>query len=164
MDPALPTPDRLFAQFERGEIEREELQAMMAIHARRLIAEMEEDRLNPAAALLDHLRNRRAAAKWTRRHGQRLVRETFAALAELDDFPPSAHLWNALHPDVPLHCFFRTKREPVFRVLRFDDHGHAVTIWVEHGRGTPLTESIELKRDPQFRLTLLHREQKESRG
>ena len=35
----LPTPQELFARFERGEIERDELQALMAIHARELIAE-----------------------------------------------------------------------------------------------------------------------------
>jgi hypothetical protein len=160
MEPSLPSPDRLFAQFEKGEIERDELQAMMAIHARSLIAEMEEERLNPAAAMLDHLRNRRAASKWTRRHGQRLVRETFAALSELDDFPPSAHLWNALHPDVPLHCFFRTKRDPVFRVLKFDNDGHVITIHVEHGRNLLVTEAIELTRDFQHRLEVHRRHRK----
>ncbi|HEY8960886.1 MAG TPA: hypothetical protein VIM57_01690 [Luteolibacter sp.] len=161
MEPSLPSPDRLFAQFERGEIERDELQAMMAIHARSLIAEMEEERLNPAAAVLNALHNRHAAAKWTRRHGQRLVRETLAALAELDDFPPSAHLWNALHPDVPLHCFFRTKRDPVFRVLKFDNDGHVITLHIEHGRGSLVAEAIELMRDSQHRLGVRRRRRKD---
>ena len=51
----IPTPRQLFAQFERGEIEREELQAMMAVHARELIAEMEEDYQNPASAWIESL-------------------------------------------------------------------------------------------------------------
>ena len=40
-----PTPNQLFALYERGEIEREELHALMAVHARELISEMEEDYL-----------------------------------------------------------------------------------------------------------------------
>jgi len=46
----LETPRQLAARFERGEIDRTEFQSLMAIHARDLIAEIEEDHRNPFAA------------------------------------------------------------------------------------------------------------------
>lgn len=147
-------PDRLFALFEQGEIEREELQALLAIQARDLIAEMEEDHLNPAAAFLEHLRNRRAAGKLVRRHGARLIRDTFTVLAGLDDFPPAMQLWNVSHPDVPLHCFFRSKRQPVFRVKSLRSNGTRVEMEVEYGRGEVTCEQIVLKRDEHWKLQL----------
>jgi hypothetical protein len=101
----IPTPKQLFALFERGEIERDELQALMALHAKELIAEMEEDYQNPAAAWIETLLARRAASRLVRKHGSRLLREVLIALAELEEFPPAKRLWNAAHPDVPLHCF-----------------------------------------------------------
>lgn len=151
----LPTPSQLFARFERGEIERDELQAMMALHARELIREMEEDRMNPAAAWLEHLQSRRAAAKWTRRHGGRLLREVFCALAEVADFPPATLLWNAAHPDVPLHCFFRVRREPVFRIASLELRSGRVSLVVEHGaagRGKATRRHFELARDAAWNL------------
>lgn len=36
----IPSPREFFASFERGEIERSELQALMALHARELIQEI----------------------------------------------------------------------------------------------------------------------------
>lgn len=39
----LETPRQLTARFERGEIDRTEFQLLMAIHARELITEIEED-------------------------------------------------------------------------------------------------------------------------
>ena len=51
----LPPPNQIIASFERGEIEREEMQALMAIHARELIREMEEDYQNPAVAWIENL-------------------------------------------------------------------------------------------------------------
>ena len=39
----IPTPNEIFARYERGEIERDEMQALMALNARELIAEMEEN-------------------------------------------------------------------------------------------------------------------------
>ena len=89
----------------------------MAEHARELIAEMEEDYQNPAAAWIEGLLAKRAAARLIRRHGSRLLRELLVALADVADFPPARYLWNAGHPDVPLHCFLRMRREPVFRIL-----------------------------------------------
>jgi hypothetical protein len=157
---ALP-PDRLFELFEAGAIDRDTLQSLMALQARALIAEMEDDRLNPAAAVLEHFRNLRAIFKLVRRHGQKLVRDTFVALARVPGFPPSMHLWNASHPDVPLHCFLRTKREPVFRVLRFETDGTIVRIEVEYGVRYPKAlhrEYFTLKRNPLWQLYVDSRE------
>ncbi|WP_338287530.1 hypothetical protein [Luteolibacter sp. LG18] len=154
-------PDRLFELFESGTIDRETLQTLMALQARMLIAEMEEDHLNPAAALMEHLRNLRAAIKLSRRHGQKLVRDTFAALGRESNFPPCVYLWNASHPDVPLHCFFRTKREPVFRVLKLQTDGSLIHVEVEYGVKYPKAlhrERITLKRDASWVLRVEARE------
>lgn len=159
---AMP-PDRLFDLFDRGEIDRETLQTLMALQARRLIDEMKEDHLNPAAAFIEHLRNVRATAKLVRRHGQKLVRDSLAALAKSEQFPPSMLLWNASHPDVPLHCFIRMKREPVFRIVRFQSEGNTVDIHVEYGRTTSpaglKVEAFRLTRDDQWNLRVQSREQ-----
>ena len=151
----IPTPDQLFALFERGEIDRDGLQALMAVHARELITEMEEDYQNPAAAWLEALLARRAAGRLVRHHGGRLVREILVALAGLPDFPPARYLWNAAHPDVPLHCFLRMRREPVFRILKISNQNHVIELSVEHGhagRGRATQRIFCLKRDDRWRL------------
>ncbi len=131
--PMLQTPSQIIASFERGELEREEMHALMTLHARELIREMEEDHQNPAAAWIERLLARRAAGRLVRRHGGRLIREVLAALGELTDFPPARHLWNASHPDVPLHCFLRIRREPVFRILHLEVVSGEVRVLIEYG-------------------------------
>ncbi len=151
----IPSPGELFARFERGEIEREELHAMMAVHARELIAEMEEDRLNPAAAMIENLLSRRAAARLARRHGTGLLREVLAALAQVPDFPPAKYLWNASHPDVPLYCFLRMRREPVFRIVALQRHDGFIEVSTEHGssrRGLATRRTFTLRRYSRWRL------------
>ena len=151
----IPTPSQLFAQFERGEIEREELHSLMALHARELIAEMEEDRLNPAAAWIEGLLARQAAARLARRHGGRLLREVLVALAEVPDFPPARYLWNAAHPDVPLHCFLRIRREPVLRILSLASRNDEFEVMVEYGaakRGMGTRRKFILRRDGGWQL------------
>lgn len=151
----LQTPNQLFASFERGEIERDELHAMMALHARDLIKEMEEDHLNPAAALLETLRARRATRQLVRRHGTRVVREILSALGEVPEFPPARLLWNASHPDVPLHCFLRIRREPVFRVLRIDPKPGEFRVLVEFGeaaKGKGTRQEFLLKRTTYWKM------------
>lgn len=151
----IPTPNQLFALYERGEIEREELQALMAVHARELIGEMEEDYQNPAAAWMEGLLARRAAGRLTRRHGGRLVREVLIALGGVPDFPPVRHLWNAAHPDVPLHCFLRVRREPVFRILEMVHKSDTIEVLIEHGqsgRGRGTRQRFLLKRDDSWHL------------
>lgn len=151
----MQSPREILASYERGEMEREEMHAMMALHARELIAEMEQDYQNPAAALIESLLARRAAGKLVRRHSARLIREILEALADLPDFPPARSLWNASHPDIPLHCFLRIRREPVFRLLDVDSKGGELRVLIEHGaagkaKGTRRTAF--LKRDSSWKL------------
>jgi hypothetical protein len=154
----IPTPNQLFAQFERGEIEREELHAHLAVHARELIREMEEDHQNPAAAWIEGMLARQAVRSLARRHGKRLLREVLVALSEVPDFPPARHLWNASHPDLPLHCFMRIRREPVFRIARMVTREQVVELIVEHGaagRGRTTRQTITLRRNAQWRLKVV---------
>ncbi len=155
----IPTPIQIFASFERGEIGREEMHAMMALHARELIKEMEEDYQNPASALIENLLARRSVSRLVRRHSSRLFREILVALADLADFAPSRYLWNASHPDVPLHCFLRMRREPVFRISSIRQKGDEVEVEVEHGssaRGKATVRKFLLQRDRLFKLRVVH--------
>jgi hypothetical protein len=151
-----PTPPELFARFERGEIDRGELHALLALHARELIAEMEDDYQNPAAALVEFLLARRALNRLLRRHGRGTLREVFVALSKIPDFPPARHLWNAAHPDVPLHCFLRMRREPVFRIREIRPCGdHGFSVCCEFGaaaRGMATVRTISLTRDQGWNL------------
>ncbi len=105
------------ASFERGEMDRCELHAMMALHAQALIREMEEDHLNPVESLVERVLAARHCRRLVKRHGARLLRECLVALSEVPDFPVGGYLWNASHEDVPLHCFMRMKRRPRFRIV-----------------------------------------------
>jgi hypothetical protein len=157
-EPMIPTPEKLFARFERGEIERDELQALMAVHARELIAEMEDDHRNPAAAWLESLLARRMMGRLVRRHGSRLMREILIALSAVEDFPASRYLWNAAHPDVPLHCFLRMRREPVLRFAAVDHLPDEISVIIEHGeagRGRASRRLFVLRRDDRWRLRVV---------
>ena len=151
----LPTPREIFASFEKGELEREELHALMALHARELIQEMEEDYQNPAAAWFESLLARRASNRLVKLHGGRVIREILTALADVPDFPPARYLWNAGHPDVPLHCFLRMRREPVFRILSVSANSGEFRVSVEYGnaaKGKATRQILQLKRDEQWKL------------
>ena len=145
-----PNPNKLFRMFDAGEISREELHAAMRVHAEALIAEMEEDHLNPLAAAFEEMKRRFAEAKLTRRHNEEEVREIFCALSELSDFPPALQLWNAAHRHVPLRCFLRPTREPVFRVLKLEAGSVRVKVTVEYGAAAKreaTREEIDLVRN-----------------
>lgn len=151
----IPTPREIFTLYERGEIEREEMQALMALNARELIAEMEEDRQNPAAALLEYLLARRAVAHLVRKHGGRLMREIFHALSLVADFPPARLLWNATHPDVPLHCFVRIRKEPIFRVDAIETKEGMILVHVRYGsaaKNQATKRVFTLKRGADWKL------------
>ena len=113
--PALPTPPQLARQFEAGRINRAQFQAAMSLHAHELVEEMVEISRNPVAAFLGELR------------------DALAAISEADDFPPASLLWNANVWDIPFHCFLRTMRDPVFRIVRFDLPDGLRRIVVEYG-------------------------------
>lgn len=151
----MPTPPELFRRYERGELSREQFHAAMSIHAKELIDEMVEARKNPVASYLEHLRNRAAASRLSRRHGAGLLREVLATLGCLPDFPPSQLLWNAAHREVPLHCFIRSKHEPLFRILKLRHDVHRVRLVIEYGeKASPVRETISLVRDRFQRLEL----------
>ncbi len=155
-----PPPQKLFRQFEAGEISRAELQATCALHQREMIAEIDEMRRNPIAAYVEELLIKREAAKVRRAHGEGLAREVFAALAEVPDFPPAILLWNADHRDVPFQCFFRMRREPVFRLLTMRNNGMSVTAEVEYGsanRKLATREVFTLHRSVGNRFTVTKR-------
>lgn len=156
----LPTPPELFRQFERGEISREELHATMAVHARTIIEEMVDTHRNPIKAYMERLRNRAAVRKWTKKYGPALFREILAALGQLEKFPPAQILWNANHSDMPLHCFIRSRIEPVFRITRMQIKPMEVKIQVEYGAhafNRTTRETILLQRDAMLELGLAER-------
>lgn len=146
----LPSPPELMRQFERGELSREELHAMMALHARALIVEMEEDHANPLQAMMEQWRNRRMAQRWVRRHGERVVRELLAVVGRQADFPPGRLLWNVSHGDVPLHCFFRCTRAPIFRLRGLEVAAQRAVLEIEHGPEPVQGVRVTLQRDLQW--------------
>ena len=105
----------------------------MLIHQQRLLVEIAEARENPVQAFLDQKLSQFAAARLERRHGERLIRQILCALADLEHFPPADLLWNAGHRDVPLHCFFRLRREPVFRIIKIEMQPLTVRVVLERG-------------------------------
>ncbi|WP_133794061.1 hypothetical protein [Prosthecobacter fusiformis] len=155
-----PSPRQLFHLLDTGSITPEQFRESMAFHAREVIEEMEEDHLNPAAAFVEQMLCRRAAAKLLKHHEETLVREVLLALSELSDFPPGRWLWNAGHPHIPLHTFFRIKREPVFRMVSLDAAPQVVTVVVEYGAAgytQPKKEEFRLRRDRRNQLGLERR-------
>lgn len=163
---SLPHPPELFVRFERGEIERDELQRLMALHAQEIIEEMEEDYRNPAAAWWEGMLARRTMHRLQRVHGARLIREVLLALSTAD-FPAARFLWNADHPDVPLHCFLRMKRKPVFRLLSLHERGtECIAIFEADGRqgGKPGKHIISMARDRFWTLRLAPNQSPRSTG
>jgi len=139
----------------------EEFREAMAVHARELIVEMEEDSANPLVAFMEQMLCRRAAGKLERKHGEGLLREVLLALSEIPDFPPGRWLWNAAHPHLPLHTFFRMKREPVFRIVTLEPMPQVITLTIEHGGAEgvqTIREEIRLRRDRRGQLGLERRQ------
>jgi hypothetical protein len=147
----LETPRQLAARFERGEIDRTEFQSLMAIHARELIAEIEKDHQNPLAAWIESRLARAAVKRLMKKHSEFRIREILTALSESQGFPLAKYLWNAPHPDVPLHCFFRIRREPIFQILSIREEADSTEIHLEIFRSRNRTRMI-LKRDPDWQL------------
>ncbi|MCW1883209.1 hypothetical protein OKA04_00610 [Luteolibacter flavescens] len=129
----LRTPPQLFEDFEAGLMTREQLHVAMSFHARTLIEEVVEASENPLAAWWEGLLAKKTAARLVSRHGERRVRAIFAALADVPDFLPAHWLWNANHPDVPVHCFLRLRKEPIFRIVSILNQGGILTVRVEYG-------------------------------
>lgn len=156
-----PNPRELVRQWEAGEIERETLQHLMAQHQAAIIAEAEEERLNPFASYLDRMMNKRMAKKLINLHGEAKVRELCFALSELPDFLPAAFLWNVNHWDLPLHCFLRHKREPLFIIEEAFIRSSRAMLLVEHGSGQKanrIRERIHFERHWRGEMKAVKRE------
>jgi hypothetical protein len=160
LDP-VPTPQQLFRWLDSGHITREEFRTAMAVHTGELIQEMEQAHANPLVAKFNELMNRREAWKWSRRHGEMVMREILCALMDEERFTPARWLWNAAHPHVPLHCFFRTRGTPLLRFLEMNVHPQHVTVLIEHGGSEtlpPTQERFHLRRNRQQSLQVERRE------
>ena len=148
----LETPRQLVARFERGEIDRTEFQSLMSIHQRELIREIDEDHQNPLAAWLESRLARASVKKLLRKNTAFQIREVLIALSEAQGFPLAKYLWNAPHPDVPLHCFFRIRKEPVFQILSIEAIGDTVELHLEIHQSRN-RERVTLVRDDRWQLS-----------
>jgi hypothetical protein len=138
-----------------------EFREAMKVNAQEIIVEMEEDHLNPVQAFMEQMLCRRAASKLLKKHQEQVIREVLQALSEIDDFHPARWLWNAGHPHIPLHAFFRSKREPVFRVVTLEALPQVVTVTVEYGAPIStslIREEFRLRRDRRGQLGLERRQ------
>lgn len=155
-----PNPRQLFRQYDAGLIDRDQLRASMKEHAQFLIDEMVESRNAPDASYFEGIFNRHHASRLERIHGEPLVREVLVALSELTDFPLAWWLWNADHLHVPLYCFFRTRKEPVFRISKISQAPSLVIVSIEYGSPKPEEinrEKITFARNKLGNLVLLSR-------
>ncbi|GAA5495629.1 hypothetical protein Rhal01_01808 [Rubritalea halochordaticola] len=153
----LPTPSRLFQWYEEGKITRAQWVAAMHLHLEDLLEEIDYDDKHPAIAKMDTVTSKRAAKKLLKDTTEPQLREVFLALAELDDFPPSNYLWNASQWDIPLHCFVRQRREPVFKIHELRITREMARLRVEHGSANKKEathEIITLRRDYMGKLIL----------
>ncbi|MBX7211339.1 MAG: hypothetical protein K1X78_23730 [Verrucomicrobiaceae bacterium] len=160
MQSSLPTPAQLFRQFEQGRISSEQFRSMMTLHHRLLIEDIDDAARDPGLSWFDEVLNRRAARHLEKEYGEEIVRETLVALAEMPDFPPAHHIWNAGHKLVPLYCFLRTRRAPVFRVIKMEVLPQMVGVVIEYGgakKSQCTREEITLRRNRQGQLVFVNR-------
>ena len=142
------TPRQIFRLYDAGTLSREQLREALVHHAHELIEEMEDVHANPQASWLEGMVNKHHAARLVRAHGEPIVREIMLALSELPDFAPARFLWNADRADVPLHCFVRTRREPLFRIIKVISAPFTLEAIIEHGaKGALIKEQFSLERD-----------------
>lgn len=156
----LPTPAQLFRQFEQGRITHEYFRTAMSLHQRLLLEDIEDASRDPGLTWFDEVLNRRAARHLEKTYGEDIVREALVALSDMPDFPPAVQIWNAGHKLVPLYCFLRMKRAPVFRVITMEVLPSMVGIVVEYGRAKKsecTREEITLRRNRQGQLVFVNR-------
>lgn len=146
-----PTPPQLFDEFEAGTITRAQLHAGLAWHASELVEEIIEAHQNPVAAWWDTMLAKRTAARWANRHGIWRIRHVLAAISKVPDFEPARFLWQALHADVPLYCFFRLRQHPQFRLVKLENRRGSLRVEVEYedSEGDLIRTTFHLEHCPQ---------------
>lgn len=156
---AFPTPPQLMQQFEQGLLTREELHEAMAHHGRDLIREMEYEHENREESFIERWRCKRHAARFANRHGEAIVREVLSTLAALPGFPPANLLWNASHSHVPLFCFFRLKRTPLFliRTMRWRNARMEIEVEYSGANNERKTEQFLLERGRRWDFQITSR-------
>lgn len=157
---SLPTPAQLFRQLDQGRISSEQFRSMMTLHQRLLLEDIDDSARDPGLSWFDEVLNRRAARHLEKAHGEDVVREVLVALSEVPDFPPAHQIWNAGHKLLPLYCFFRTKRGPIFRIVNMEVLPQMVGVVVEYARSKKadcLREEITLRRNRQGELMFVNR-------
>lgn len=155
------TPRQIFRLYDRGSLTREQLREALQVHALELIDEMEDVHANPQASWLETMVNKHQAARLIRQHGEPIVRQIFLALSEVPDFRPAQFLWNADHDHMPLHCFLRSRRQPIFRVVKITSAPFVITALIEHGkagRHEITREVFRMERDRSGELVVVERE------
>lgn len=155
------TPAQLFDAYEAGRMTRKQLHAALQMQQKVLLQEVTDYRKNPVLAFLDETLNRRVALRWKKQFNEAAVREVLAALGEMHDFPPAVYVWNANHQELPLHCFFRSRREPIFRIIKMDILPRLVEITVEYGKSKKrdsIREQLTLRRDGNEKLVCVERQ------
>lgn len=138
----LPSPNKLFAWYQSGEITKEQWREGMKHQFLLALKEIEEDKSDPKLALLERWRCKSATRKLLKDHTEAELREVFMSLAEIDDFPPATYLWNADQIDTPIYCFLREKREPVLRFTNLKINRLTANITIEYG-GLKATQRIQ---------------------
>jgi hypothetical protein len=161
MASSLISPHRLLSFYRSGKITRAQWLEGMRLHFLLALKEIQEDCSEPNRARLETWRCKNAARRLLSNHTQAELREVFMALAELDDFPPSAYLWNADQLDVPLHCLLREKREPVLRFSEVQIRRLTAELVIEYGglkKKDRTREKITLRRDWRGTMVVESRE------
>ena len=146
----IPSPNRLFAWYESGQITIEQWREGMRHQFLLALKEIEEERSDPKLAFMERWRCKHAARKLVKYHTEAELREIFVSLAEIDDFPPANYLWNADQPETPLYCFLREKREPIIRFLNVQINRLTANITIEYGGADikqRIQEKITMRRD-----------------
>ena len=161
---SLIPPPILMQRFEQGAISREELHAAMAEHGRILIAEMEYESENRQESWVERWRCRHHASRLANRHGETRLRDVLVALSKLPDFPPCNLLWNAAHTHVPLYCFFRLKRPPIFLLRMMRSVNAYVEVEVEYSneKDERVRERLMLERGRKWDFQITSRKMIES--
>ena len=130
---SLLTPQRLLAQYEKGTITLIQWREGIREHCEMALKEAEEELEEPKLALLELWRTKTAVKKLLKDNKDAAIREVLLALSGLENFLPAIYLWNADQLSTPLHCFFRERRSPVIRFLKFKASQLNADIEIEYG-------------------------------